>query len=136
MFLKDISVFQALQRNMEWLSARQKVLAQNIANADTPGYKAKDLEKLSFNDLVRGAQSTMAPKATNDGHIVPAGGAAGDYRPETNEAFDKTPNENSVQLEDEIIKVNDTRMSYDLAASLYRKHVQMLKMAITGRPGG
>jgi len=38
-------------------------------------------------------------------------------------------------LEDEILKVNEARMAHDLATSLYRKHVQMLKTAITGRGG-
>lgn len=135
MLLKDISVFSALTRNMQWLSARQSVLAQNVANADTPGYKAKDVEKPSFRELVRGGTQETEGFRTHEAHFSPTGGLANGFRPEKTDSFDKTPNENNVNLEDEILKVNDARQSYDLAASLYRKHVQMLKMAIGGRGG-
>jgi flagellar basal-body rod protein FlgB len=135
MLLKDISVFSALTRNMEWLSARQKVLAQNIANSDTPGYQARDIEKLSFRDLVRNQGSETKGFRTHESHIRPAGGLQSGFKAQTTESSDKTPNENNVALEDEILKVNDARQSYDLAASLYRKHIQMLKMAVGGRGG-
>lgn len=135
MLLKDLTVFSALTRNMEWLSARQKVLAQNIANSDTPGYRAKDIEKMSFRELVRKPGGESDGFRTHEAHMRPTGGLHSGFKAETVESFDKTPNENNVNLEDEILKVNDARQSYDLAASLYRKHVQMLKMAVGGRGG-
>lgn len=135
MFLKDISVFSALTRNMQFLSARQSVLAQNIANADTPGYRAKDVEKPSFRELVRGGARESDGFRTHEAHFRPMGGLTSGFKSEQVESSDKTPNENNVNLEEEILKVNDARQSYDLAASLYRKHVQMLKMAIGGRGG-
>lgn len=135
MFLKDITVFSSLTRNMQWLSARQEVLAQNIANADTPGYNARDIEKLSFRDLVRRQGPESEGFRTHEAHFRPMGGLESGFKPEKTESYDKTPNENNVNLEDEILKVNDARQSYDLAASLYRKHVQMLKMALGGRGG-
>ncbi|WP_416897135.1 MAG: flagellar basal body rod protein FlgB [Minwuia sp.] len=136
MFLKDISIFNALTRNMEWLSARQKVLSRNIANADTPGFVARDLEKLSFRDLVHQPNNNMRTARTSGMHIAPNNEATDGFRREKVGTLETTPNENTVVLEDEIMKVNENRMAYDLAASIYRKHVQMLKMAIGGRGGG
>ncbi|WP_417517689.1 flagellar basal body rod protein FlgB [Minwuia sp.] len=135
MFLKDISVFSSLARNMEWLSARQKVLSQNIANADTPGYEARDLKELSFRELLHKPHQGMKMAKTSTGHMTPPGASDGRFAESRIEAPDSTPNKNTVVLEDEILKVNDARMAFDLAASLYRKHTQMLKTAIGGRGG-
>lgn len=135
MLMKDIPVFSALTRQMDWLGARQKVLAQNIANADTPGYSAKDLKPLTFEELVHKPQATMRTAKTNAGHIAPPGEADDTYARAKGENYESTPSANSVVLEEEILKVSDTRMSYDLAVSLYRKHMQMMKTAIGGRGG-
>ncbi len=135
MLMKDIPVFAALTRQMDWLGARQKVLAQNIANADTPGYRGKDLKPLTFHELVHAPQETMRTAKTNAGHIAPRGEADDNYARAKGENYESTPSANSVVLEEEILKVSDTRMSYDLAVSLYRKHMQMMKTAIGGRGG-
>jgi flagellar basal-body rod protein FlgB len=136
MFLKEIPLFSALTRSMDWHSARQKVLARNIANSDTPGYKGRDLEPLKFHDLVSRPDGGMRLAKTSGGHIAPRGEADDSYRRMKQDVQESTPSANNVVLEDEILKVNDSRMAYDMAASLYRKHVQMLKMAIGGRGGG
>lgn len=135
MLMKDIPVFAALTRQMDWLGARQKVLAQNIANADTPGYRGKDLKPLTFHELVNAPHATMRTAKTNAGHITPRGEADDNYARAKGENYESTPSANSVVLEEEILKVSDTRMSYDLAVSLYRKHMQMMKTAVGGRGG-
>ncbi|ANK81046.1 flagellar basal body rod protein FlgB [Minwuia thermotolerans] len=135
MLLKNIPIFSALTRQMDWLASRQKVLSHNIANADTPGFRGRDLERLSFRELLTRPDDSMRVAKTNAGHIAPSGEASDDYRRSRETGYDTNPADNSVSLEDEIIKVNDTRMAYDLASSLYRKHVQMVKMAIGGRGG-
>ena len=43
-----LDIFQALVRRMQWLGQRQNVLAQNIANTDTPGYRPQDLKHGPF----------------------------------------------------------------------------------------
>ena len=53
MDLTQIPLFEMLTRRMSWLNERQKVLAQNIANADTPHYVPRDLEPLDFESLTR-----------------------------------------------------------------------------------
>ena len=52
MDFSKINLFKALSRKMAWLSDRQEVLAQNIAEANTPGYKAKDIKPADFRDIL------------------------------------------------------------------------------------
>ncbi len=87
------------------------MLAENIANADTPGYKAQDIEKPSFRELVREQGSQQQGFRTHEAHIRPLGGLNNNFKAEKTDSFDKTPNENNVNLEDEILKVNDARQS-------------------------
>src|SRR3546814_15134368 len=63
-------LFNLLGKRMEWLGQRQKVLAQNIANADTPDYVPHDLKPQEFRRMVeRQAAATLQPAATRPGHI-------------------------------------------------------------------
>ena len=134
MDLKSISLFSSLTRKMSWLTERQKVLAQNIANANTPGYTPKDLKKISFKAHLDQTSTTghLQMQVTDKGHMSASGGLAGNYKVKTQDTkFDmSTPDGNGVNLEDELIKMSETQMDYATAASLYRKHVGMLKTAI------
>lgn len=135
MLLKDMPVFSALTRQMDWLTARQKVLSHNIANADTPGFIGRDLKPLTFRELVTSPDASMRVAKTASGHLAPKSEADDGYRRSSARDFDVTPGGNSVALEEEVIKMSDTRMAYDMAVSLYRKNIGMLKMAIGGRGG-
>ena len=53
MTVSDMSYFKALNTRMTWLTARQQVLAENVANANTPGFLSKDLAEPNFRDLLR-----------------------------------------------------------------------------------
>src|SRR5690349_5474471 len=79
MDLSRIPLFEALTKRMGWLGERQGVLAQNIANADTPGYVAKDLAPPDFSQLVAGASQRLA-MATSDPRDLPPAGGQSAYR--------------------------------------------------------
>jgi len=64
-----LPLFAMLSDRLSWLTERQKMLAQNIANVDTPGYQARDLKKLSFDQMVKGASSTL-PMMQSDGKDI------------------------------------------------------------------
>jgi len=66
MDLNEIPLFRALGQRMSWLTRRQEVLAQNIANADTPGYVPRDLDPLDFDALVRGSSKRLSAASTSD----------------------------------------------------------------------
>lgn len=123
-----------LKQRMTWLSARQNVLAQNVANADTPGYAARDLKPINFEDILHGSTSFAGPQSgmsvTDPRHISltpPGNPGFTDFNAPDGEA---TPGGNSVSLEQEMIKVADTQAEYQAASNLYAKAIDMMKTAI------
>lgn len=133
MDLSKTSIFRMMSEKMNWLSERQKVLAQNVANADTPGYAERDLEPLTF-DKRPGTGFSLALARTDPKHIQP-GAEGGEYRPQTERApYETSPSKNGVVLEEQMVKVAETQADHHMMVNLYRKHVHMLQIAL-GRGG-
>lgn len=137
MSVSDIPLFGMLRERMNWLQARQSVLARNVANADTPGYAAHDLKAPDFRKLVEGAASgRLQMAATREGHLRGSAGASAASRAFRDvEAPDSetTPDGNSVVLEEQMMKVAETQMDYQAATGLYAKGLGLIRLAITGR---
>lgn len=141
MSIGDLPILSMMKQRLHWLTQRQEVLAQNIANANTPGYEAKDLKELDFGAMVEASGSKLAPVATNAGHIgspvmsaaegMSLGQARGGELIKKAD-FETTPSGNSVTLEDEMVKVAQTQMDYDTVTSLYSKSLGLIKLAISG----
>jgi flagellar basal-body rod protein FlgB len=151
MNLAEIPVFAMLRNRLGYLSERQKVLAQNVANADTPNYISKDLKPFSFEAHVRsqGGQTTRASQSsiggiqsistTQVGHMPLTGATThqrtgGSYKPLNTPGPEVTLNGNSVVLEEEMVKMTDARMNYDAAIGFYQKSLNLLRLA-TRAPG-
>ncbi len=132
MNLHSIPLFKALTRHMTWLNQRQQVLAENIANATTPGYRPRDLQPLSFAALL-GQRQTTRLEVTHQNHIGPAGGGARSAQRSAGDAAQATPSGNSVVLETELMKIAQTRMNHEITAGLYRKHLDMFRMVLARR---
>ncbi len=134
MDLKSISLFSSLNQKMNWLTERQKVLAQNIANANTPGYVPKDLKKISFKAHLdqTNAAGGLRMQTTARGHMPIAGASDSDYEVKVQDTKIGLTGQdgNGVNLEDELIKMSETQMNYGMAVNLYRKHVTMIKTAL------
>ena len=129
-----MTLFQAVKKRMDWLAQRQEVLSQNIANADSPNYKARDLKPYNFKELLRreGAQLNMA--SNGKGHLPGRRKRIKDFDSQADRRpFETTPMKNSVVLEEQMAKVGETGANYKMATNLYRKHVGMISMALTGR---
>uniref|UniRef100_B0SZK6 Flagellar basal body rod protein FlgB n=1 Tax=Caulobacter sp. (strain K31) TaxID=366602 RepID=B0SZK6_CAUSK len=138
-----------LKSRMGYLSDRQKVIAQNVANADTPEYQPRDLKAYTFKATLD-QQTTgqpyrggpVSPTATNGvqmmatsaSHMAPARPASAWRAPEGPDS-ETTLDGNSVTLEDQMLKMTDARMNYDAAVSFYQKSMALLKTS-TRRPGG
>ncbi|MBP7001952.1 FlgB family protein [Amaricoccus sp.] len=108
-------------------TARQGLVAENIANADTPGYRARDVADFA-STLEEGPG--FAARTTRAGHMDLADG---DPRFEAREvaAFGaETPNGNSVSLEDQMVRGAEVRQSHDLALGVYRKTMDILRTSI------
>jgi flagellar basal-body rod protein FlgB len=130
MNLAAIPLFSMLRGRLGYLTEQQKVLAQNVANADTARYQAEDLKPFSFSAQVKAAQgggTTMA--ATQAGHMTPRRGPGSAFKAVKTPDSETTFNGNSVVLEDEMIKISDARMNYDAAISFYQKSLNLIRMA-------
>ena len=127
-------LFSLLGKRMEWLGQRQKVLAQNIANADTPDYVPHDLKAQEFRRMVeRQAGATLLPTATRAGHIQSSSLKADARAVEQKDRYETAPSGNAVVLEEQLIKVAQTQSDYNAITNLYKKQVAMVKMALRGR---
>ncbi len=129
-------IFSLLSKRMEWLGQRQKVLAQNIANADTPDYVPHDLKAQDFRRMVeRQYLPTLKPEATRSGHIQTSSLKADGRGVEQKQNYETAPSGNAVVLEEQLIKVAQTQNDYNAITNLYKKQVAMMKMALRGRMG-
>jgi flagellar basal-body rod protein FlgB len=117
---------EQLKGRMQWLQSRQKILAQNVANADTPGFKPRDLRAQSAGS---GGVQMMT---TSTAHIGPSTGP-GVPGSKGASKFETVPSGNAVTLEDEMLKVAETQMDFQTAASLYNKSLGLLMIAVGKR---
>jgi flagellar basal-body rod protein FlgB len=132
MNLPDVPLMSMLKSKMSWLEARQDVLSQNVANADTPGYAARDLKPMDFESLLKkanGARPASNLTVTDPRHIAVSPQSGGFDSAETPDVS-ASPNGNSVSLEEEMIKVSDTQGQYQAAANLYAKAMQLMRTAL------
>jgi flagellar basal-body rod protein FlgB len=130
----QIPLMRALQGRMAWLGQREQVLAENVANADTPGYLAKDIKPPSFRQLVAGGASRL-PLAVTDGAHLPGTHGSTTLRAEPVKNVPRTLSGNAVDLEKEMMKLAETASDHHLVTSLYKQNLNLLRTAI-GRSGG
>lgn len=132
--LDSIGIFDLLKTRMDYTGQRHRVLAGNIANADTPGYRAMDLQP--FEDMVQRSRfGRVAPVATQAGHI--AGGSRIDEAraDRMSDPYEISPTGNEVVLEQQMMQITQNVMDHQLVADLYRRNVGMIRTAL-GRGGG
>lgn len=126
--MEGIHLFELAERQARWLSVRQQTVASNIANANTPGFKASDV--VPFADTLQKTQLTMV--ATNPSHLTdPQQGVASvELRPD--EVQTESYSGNTVSLEQELVKAGDVNRDYSLNTSIVRAFHQMLLAAMKG----
>lgn len=139
--IHDLPTFAALRDRMRFLQTRQRVLAQNVANADTPGYKPQDIRQLGIDPASRGSDqanrlgsgpataSGFALAVTSPGHIAqPSGGGGAGV--ERGSSYETRPSGNSVDLENEMLKVSQNQIDFQTAANIYQRGLATLKIAL------
>jgi flagellar basal-body rod protein FlgB len=130
--LTNLPLLSMLKTRMHWHQTRQKVLAENVANADTPRFEPKDLRAPTFKPDGAVAGAALSPARTDAMHLAGDGGRPGEDARNARR-FEVTPSGNAVNLEDEMMKVAHNQSDYQLAASLYQKSLQMLRTAVGRR---
>jgi len=131
--ITDLPLLSQIKGRLSWLDERQRVIAENVANADTPGYIGRDLNQpTDFAAALRDGGGVRMSR-TSAMHIAPAGSAA---RFEAHKAPDSetTLDGNSVVVEEQMLKMAESRMAYDAAIGFYQKSMSMIRMAAK-RPG-
>lgn len=133
MTIENISLFQAMNAKMSYLTQRQKVISQNVANADTPGYISQDLGKADFSAMVSNIDKNkmhVALETSNPNHQLPPSQSARPKILVNKEPYDVKPDGNSVTLEEQMVKSNDVQMNYALMINLYRDSVDMIRTSL------
>ncbi|MGB8841291.1 MAG: flagellar basal body rod protein FlgB [Aliidongia sp.] len=127
-------LFSAITRKMSWLTGRQHILAENVANVDTPQYKAADLRPLDFRNELAQFQGKLQPVATDSRHLSGTVPASASREEPLTDPIERDISGNTVSIEEEMMKVSDTMADYQLMTSLYKKQIGMFKAAL-GRGG-
>lgn len=134
MSTQTLGLMKALGAKMDYLNQRQRVIAQNISNADTPGYKPQDLVKVDFGDVLKKVTKSNAVhiERTAALHITPNGDVDDPKERKMKKVYDVAPAGNAVVMEEQMINSQSTVSDYNLMTSLYQKNVSMMKMALGG----
>jgi flagellar basal-body rod protein FlgB len=125
----NLNVLRLASGLATYAAERQALIAENVANSDTPGFRARDLP--DFGALLDQAVPPFSAKMTRAGHI-PFGADAilgAEPRPDAIEGAD-TPNGNSVSIEDQMMRAASVRQSHDMAMGVYSKALDILRASI------
>jgi flagellar basal-body rod protein FlgB len=135
--LSGIDLFQVAGDRMRYLTERQTVIARNIANADTPGYKAQDLAPFTPVIATSGANSAggsspLVLVQTNPAHLPLDQDTVSSQQTVDSDANygGEKPDGNTVSVEEQMVKSADLANSFAMASTVYAKSVSIMKMAI------
>jgi flagellar basal-body rod protein FlgB len=127
----DLRLMSALDQKMHYLGQRQKVLSQNIANANTPGYEPHDLKPFDFKEVV--ARYQMVPSVSRPQHIMGTLGSPKPFAsPEQRRVYESSPDGNEVVMEEQMLKSSHTQQDYMLMSNIYQKQVSMFRGVMRG----
>ena len=133
MAITDIPIFSMLRTRMNWAQERQRLLTENVANADTPNFRPSDLDPPKF-DGMGPKRPTQLALATTDAHHLTGGGVdSGEFERSKKGGFEVRPTGNAVNLENEVMKVADNQMEYQAATALYTRSLGLIKTALGQR---
>jgi len=129
MDLSKQTLFRMIAERISYMGERQKVLSQNIANADTPNYQARDLKPLNFQDQVQRQLHQVVPVMTQPDHLPPVTPpepykVLKDPRP-----YETSLDKNGVVLEEQAQKLSQNTGDFAATTAIYRKYLEMFKMA-------
>ena len=127
--ISDIPILSMLRTKLQWHQERQRVLAENVANADTPEFKPSDLKPPDF-DVSPSGLAGVALARTSPAHLASSGSGALQFALQPGRNFEVVPTGNAVSLEDEMMKVASNQMDFQAATTLYTRGLGLIKTAI------
>jgi flagellar basal-body rod protein FlgB len=127
MDLGSFDLFKGIAAKMSWLTQRQSVIAQNIANVDTPQYQSKDLAPLDFKNTL--AQK-LAPQRTSALHLAGTQSTGSAREGKDKSPYEVTLSGNTVSVEEQMQKAATTGIDFQMIATLYQKNIGLIKTAL------
>ena len=124
--MSNIYLFEVASQKAQWLSARQTAIAGNVANANTPGYRALDIQP--FAAVLDSSPVEMA--VTNPAHLSSPQSQAVALREVEVEPSEETLSGNTVNLEQQMINLGDVNRDYSMSANIRRAFHQLLLSAL------
>ena len=135
MTIQDIGLFQALGAKIGYLSQRQGVIAQNVANSDTPGYRPKDLVPVDFSTMLKAqeGEASVSVARTNEQHMPNAEIVIDPKSRKQKDTYEVAPAGNSVIMEEQLMHAGQNAMDYNLMLNVYQRQVSMFRVALGTR---
>ena len=130
MDLANTPFFGLLRARLDQLSERQRLIAENIANASTPGYRPRDVDTAGFERMLASAVGGggLSMARTHPGHMT-LGGGTPETRIVTREDGETTIDGNAVVLEEQMARAAETRMQFETGIALYQKGLELMRLA-------
>lgn len=132
MSVTDLPLFSALKTRMRWLETRQRLLAENVANAETPGFRGRDLKPMDFTRQLQAATAVQM-MSTSDGHLAGVTRSDPSFAADRSQAFETSPRGNAVSLEEEMMKIAQNQTDHQTVTALYSRTLGILKTALARR---
>lgn len=128
----SIALFKAMGAKMNYLNERQTLLSENIANADTPDFRPRDLTPVDFRAFLKktAGVNVVTPDTTNPMHMGGVNDIADPKEKNQKYTYEVAPAGNAVILEEQMINAAKTTTDYNLMTTLYQKNLNMLRTAI------
>lgn len=124
-----LHIMQLATRHADWAATRQAVIAGNIANADTPGFRARDIEAFSFEDETRRVKLAV----TRPGHIALSEVEMRADRVDESDTWDVAHSANTVSVDEELAKADDTARAHRLSTSVMGAFQRLLLTSVSAR---
>lgn len=132
-------LFDGMGRAMKSMAERQRVIAENVANSETPGYKARTVEAPDFSSLVDGQSGSSGTPHVAHPHVELSSSmtALGATAPQAGgrivldgNTSETKPDGNDVTLEDQLLSLGQVQQDYAAMTNLYRKQMALMKTAV------
>lgn len=131
--ISDFPILSMLRTRMQWHQERQRLLAENVSNADTPNFRPRDLTPPKLDPKGPAAMAAVTLARTSPGHLVAGSAGATTFQTDRKVGYETRPAGNAVNLEDEMMKVAANQMDYQAATALYGRSLSLVKTALGKR---
>jgi flagellar basal-body rod protein FlgB len=134
MTTENLSLFKAIGAKMDFLTQRQRVISQNVSNADTPGYRPHDLKDEDFGRVLKTIVNTdkmgVLMNTTDDLHMPAPNTVPSPTEIKQKKVYEVAPVGNAVIMEEQMLSSGKTNADYNLMTSLYQKNIGLIKTAL------